>query len=184
MTRRNTWKRLREGLEGPTVTVQLPREWAEELLSSLMTSLEMDDGEGDPDADLDMDMDADADMGGEMGPMEPPDMDSDDEFGGGGGFSAGEDDEPDFAAGDDDDEEEESPPPKAKKPPEKSKDKGKSKKDEPKKDDSDDDDEKDEAIDFAGSGQNVRPKTALGESSFAKLAGYLARRSPKTVRRK
>lgn len=175
MARRNPWQRLREGVEGPTVNVTLPREWAEELLNSLMSSLEMDGGMDDggdmddedgmhPEPDLD-------DMGG------PPDDDADDL----GDFALGmDDDEPDMPAGDDSDEDEE-PAPKKKGPgrPPGSKNKAKKKGDGPKKDDDDDsEDETDEATDIGmGSAPfGVRPQTALGESAFARAARRLASR--------
>jgi hypothetical protein len=53
MTRVTTssWHRLRESTEGPNVTIEIPREWAEELLRSLATALEIeDDGGEEPDA--------------------------------------------------------------------------------------------------------------------------------------
>jgi hypothetical protein len=163
MARRSIWERLHESTEGPTVTISLPREWAEELMRSLMTSLEIDDGAGDPDMDDsgldDMDPTSDMDAGFD---------DSDDEP----GFSAGDegDDVPDFAAGDDEDEEDDDddappPPPAKKKSPAKGKEKSKE------KDDDSDDDDKDEATDYG----QVRPGTALGESAFSRLAGKLAR---------
>ena len=82
------WEQLRESTEGPTVTLEVPRDVADQLLNMLATSLEVDD-DGD---DMGMDMEPDDDdFGG------PPDGDEDDL-----GFSAGSE-SPDF--GDDDDEE-------------------------------------------------------------------------------
>ena len=176
MARRGgAWRRLMESTEGPTVTLSLPREWAEELLRSLMGSLEMgdDDGFGDPDLDdmggMEPDLD---DMGG------PPDGDMDD-------MGLGMDDdggELDFAAGEpDDDEDDEPAPPKKRgpgRPPGKSK-----KKAEPKDDDDsdsdesddDDDDEKDEAVDFSrGPTDGFRAGTAVGESAYARAARAIA----------
>lgn len=149
---RTTWHRLMESTEGPTVTIQIPREWAEELMRALMTSLEIEDMGGEPDMEDEPHAEPDEDDFGGM-----PDMDDDDE--GPLGFSAGDEegDEPDFAAGDDDDEEE----------PDDDSD------DDDDDEDDDDDDEKEEGIDFSGSDRNTRPKTALGESAFAR-AGRLA----------
>ncbi len=171
MARRSIWERLHESTEGPTVTISLPREWAEELLRSLMTSLEMEDGEGgmeDPDMDMGDD-DADADVDGLPGMDD--DFLGDDEPG---GFSAGDegDDVPDFAAGDDDDEDDAPTTPK-KKAPAKKDDKSKSK-------EKDDDDEKDEGTEYG----QTRPQTALGESTFARLAGKLSVRRPTRGRRR
>jgi hypothetical protein len=103
MAHRSTWHRLMESTEGPTVTVQIPREWAEELLRAIATSLEIDDvGDDLGDGDLD---------GLDVPHMEPDEDDlggtDDFEFGGeGDGLDddepAGDDDEDDS---DDDDEE-------------------------------------------------------------------------------
>lgn len=149
--RKNIWERLNESTEGPNVTISIPREWAEELMRSIMTSLEIEDGGGEPDEMGEPHAEPDEDdLGG------PPDGDADD-----GGFSADEDDEvPDFAAGDDDDDDDS---------------------DEDDSDD-DDDDEKDEGADMDG----ARPKTALGESTFARLSRKLGRPSarPSKTRRR
>jgi hypothetical protein len=154
------------------VTVALPREWAEELMRSLMTSLEMggdevdaEVGMDDPDLDMGMDMDADADLDMD-GPM---DLGLDDEPG----------DEPDFAAGDDDSEDE--PAPKKRgpgRPPGKSKPKKDD--DKKKKPSDDDDDEKDETVDFSrGPADGFSPGNALGESAFHRAARVIARRRPR-----
>lgn len=139
------WEQLNESTEGPTVTLQVPREVADQLLTMLASSLEIDDdGETagmdheEPDAD---------DFGG------PPDGDSDDM-----GFSPGDDDEFDFPAGDDDedeDNEDDSEP--------------ESEDDEDEDDNEDDEEgeETDEASDYSRSGGNpsgLRTQTALGES--------------------
>ncbi|HEU5118667.1 MAG TPA: hypothetical protein VFT74_18885 [Isosphaeraceae bacterium] len=146
--RRNAWRRLMESTEGPNVTIQIPREWAEELMRALMTSLEIEDMDGEPDMEDDPHAEPDEDdLGGIV-----PDMDGDDDDDGPPGFASGDDDdEPDFAAGDDDEEDDDS--------------------DDDDDDDEDDDDEKDEAADYSRSGGNpsgLRPQTALGESAFAR----------------
>lgn len=163
--RRSIWEQLEESTEGPTVTLQIPRERAEELMQILMAGLEMDDGMGMGDPGLDGEMDdIDADMG--MGDV-PDDMDSP-------GFSAGDDDMPDFAAGDDEAEDEPAPP-KKKGPPggKPAKKKGGGDKPEKKKSDDDDSDAKDENADC---GDDYRPQTALGESSLMRLARVRSRR--------
>lgn len=78
---RSIWERLvRESSEGPTVTLTLPREVAQELMGILMGSLEMDlGGAGGGEDEIDVGMsggepDAD-DFGG------PSDGDADDMFG-------------------------------------------------------------------------------------------------------
>lgn len=157
---RNIWEQIRESTEGPTVTVALPREYAEQLMQSLMQSLEMDDMGGED--DLDLGMTPGDDDGDE--PMPDDDMGELD-------FDGGDE----MPAGDDDDEFDEPSPPKKKGPPEKSK----PKKDDKKKsdDDDEDDDKKDEASDYGSSGghaNGMRPQTALGES-FRRLAGYIPR---------
>lgn len=96
--RRNIWERLNESTEGPSVTVSLPREFAEELMRSLMSSLEIEDDMDGEDMDIDAlnphpEPDED-DMGG------PSDFDADDMPDGGLDFSS--DDEDDMPAGDDD----------------------------------------------------------------------------------
>lgn len=180
------WRRLMESTEGPTVTVALPREWAEELLQSLAASLEMGDGlDGDmddPDAgmDLDMDMDSGPDMG-------------DDDMGMGPGMDGDDGGELDFAAGEPDDDEPPAPPKKkgpGRPPGSKSKKKDAPKSKEKPKDDSDDDEEKDENVDFsAGPTDGFSPGTAFGESAYARAAGLISefrrvgRRRP-AVRRK
>jgi hypothetical protein len=183
---RGPWGRLMESTEGPTVTLNLPREWAEELLNSLMSSLELADGAdemdmGDPqddmDADAGMDMtDGDADMDD---PMADLDFDLD-----------GGADQP---AGDLDDDSDDEPPAKRGpgRPPGKSKkkDDAPKKKEPPKKDDSgdddDDEDEKDEDLDFSrGPADGFAPGIALGESAFARAARAIsARRHPRAPRR-
>lgn len=68
MTRRarSIWERLAmESMEGPTVTISLPRELAQELVGALMGSLELDGGGGHAEPDED-------DFGG------TPDGDADD----------------------------------------------------------------------------------------------------------
>lgn len=151
MRRGISWRRLRESTEGPNVTVQLPRQWAEELMRALMTSLEIEDMgaepdmEGEPHAEPDED-----DLPGGI-----PDMDADDDVPA--GFESDEDEEPEFKAGepeDDDDSDKES----------------------------DDDDEKDEALDFSSSDRNIRTKTALGESSFARAARLIAENNRRVKR--
>lgn len=158
--RKNIWEQIQESTEGPTVTVTIPREFAEELLRSLAASLEQDmpdDGDGE---DLDSVGDLDfGDEGGDMDDMDdlqgPPEDDMD----------------LDFMPAGDDDEEDDSGHPAGKKGPgrppgakNKKKDDGD---DEEEKDD--DDDEKDES---AGA---IRPQTALGESAFSRLSRGLAR---------
>lgn len=159
--RKNVWERLRESTEGPNVTLQVPRAWAEDLLRSIATALEVEDG-GDGDMDIDMSHDEpdDDDLGG-LSDNDEDDMPfsmGDDDVDP--GFSSGDDDDDDMlTAGDEDDDD--APAPKGAKgrgrPP------GvKNKKKDADDDDSDDDDEdKDEAIDPTSS---VRPQTALGES--------------------
>lgn len=115
--RRSIWESVNESTEGPNVTIEIPREWAEGLMRVLATALELED-HGDEEDDIDMDADGTDDVA---------ELD----------FS-GADDGPDFAANDDDD------------------------------DDSSEDEEEDDDTDEA-----VRPKTALGESSFSKLARAL-----------
>lgn len=156
--KRNIWESLYESTEGPTVTIQMPREWAETLLHSIAASLEMEGGEdgdfgmGDheePDAD---DMGGPSDFDADNGIEDDGDgfdMGASDDEEGGDGFSAGEDDEMDFAAGEDDDDDEPAPAPK-KKP---AADKKPSKEKKPKDDDGEDDTD-----------ESVRPQTALGES--------------------
>ncbi len=153
MSKNSAWQRLRESTEGPMVTVQLPREWAEELLRSLATALEVEDMGGEPGGDDDMmgvpHMEPDADdLGGE------PDFDMDDMFGGGGEGDSEE--EPEEPAGDDDDEES----------------------DEDDSDEEEDDDEEEEQDESAGP---YRPETAVGEKylGFNKLKNKLARQEGK-----
>lgn len=169
-----TWRRLMESTEGPTVTVALPREWAEELMRSLMASLEM--GGDDVDGEIGMDdMDdpgldgMDDDMGMDLAVGGPDDIGLDDEPG----------DEPDFAAGDDDEDDEPAPPKRGPGRPPGSKSKPKAKGDDKKKksDEDDDDDEKDENVDFSqGPTDGFSPGTALGESAFHRAARVIARR--------
>lgn len=174
MARKSTWHRLMESTEGPTVTVQIPRMWAEELLRSLATALEMDDGMGAGD-----EMGGDMDMGGEphMEPDAddmggPPDFDLDDMFGGGdeaGGEEkpeppAGDSDDDDDSESDDDDDDEED-------------------------DDDDDEEEQDEAADYSKSGGNpsgLRTQTAFGEMfrrGGKKLSESKRRPAPRAKRR-
>lgn len=107
---RSIWERLalESSVEGPTVTISLPRELAQELVGALMGSLEMDGGgeadlePDDDDTDVDADLtggvdDSDplaaligGDGGGDGGGLEPDD-DSDDD-------SDDDDDDPDEAA--------------------------------------------------------------------------------------
>lgn len=98
MRRTNVWQRLRESTEGPLVTVQIPREWAEELMRSLMTSLEIEDMGDEPDMEGEPHMEPDEDD--LPGGMPDGDEDDGDEL----DFSGEDDDEPELAAGDDDDE--------------------------------------------------------------------------------
>lgn len=131
MARRSIWEELDmyESSEGPTVTLTLSREVAEQLLGLISSALEIEGG-GDEgfDDELGGEMD-DMDLDGDMS-MDPPggDMTDDEpEFGA---------DDPLVPAGDDDEEEDDAPPPKKKpsgdKKPEKKKDddKPKDKKDE------------------------------------------------------
>lgn len=137
------WEQLNESTEGPTVTLQVPREVADQLLTMLASSLEMDDDMGGDDMGMDGDMGDD-----EFGPP-PPDDDA-------GGFSA-DDGMPDFAAGDDDDSDDE----------EDSDDDDSDEEEDDDDEDEDDDEETDEAADYAHSGGNpsgLRTQTALGES--------------------
>jgi hypothetical protein len=153
------------------VTLQVPREVADQLLAMLATSLEVDDG-GDMG-----DMDSD-DFG------EPPDGDEDDGFGmppmggdegGDDDFFPGLGDEPDEDSDDDDDDDDDDGP----SPPKR---KGKGSDDEDSDDDDEDDEDTDEAADYGHSGgdpSGLRPQTALGEShiGFGKLRGQLSRKS-------
>jgi hypothetical protein len=145
MRRTNSWNRLMESTEGPTVSVQIPREWAEELLRSLAAALEIEDmGAEDGESGIG-DMDIDPMMGGldDMEPEGPLDFDTD--------TDDGEDEE--LPAGDDDEEDSE---------------------DDDSDDDSDDDDDvEEEAVDFACSDRPTRPGTAFNESAFSKLAKKL-----------
>ena len=170
--RKNIWERLQESTEGPTVTVALPREWAEELLHSLAQSLEMDDMGGDDAAmdDMggdDMDLDMGMDGGDEGGPDEL-------DFGGDDMMPAGDGD-------DEDDGGIVSPrkgpgrPPGSKNKP---KDDGGSKKKPaddkkkaPKKDDDKGDDDEDDTKDESAEADGFRPQTALGES-VRRLGAY------------
>ncbi len=170
MARNSSWKRLMESTEGPTVQVALPREWAEQLLSQLAQSLEMDDMGGDDSMGLDDMGDDDMDFGaGDEGGDDPAELDF------------GADDM--LAAGDDDEEEAPSGPGPGRPPGSKNKPKADKKKsdDKPKKDkkpesDEDEDDEKDEAADYSGGHANgMRPQTALGESA-RRLGAYIAPR--------
>lgn len=151
MPKNSAWQRLRESTEGPTVTVQLPREWAEELLRSLATALEVDDMGGEEPDELGMPhMEPDEDdLGG------PPDFDMDDMFGGGPDDDAG-DEEPEAAAGEDDDE-------------------GSDEDDSDEEDDDDEEDEEGEEQDESAG--PYRPQTAVGEKylGFNKLKNKLAR---------
>ncbi len=162
--RKNIWEQIQESTEGPTVTVTIPREFAEELLRSLAASLEQDmpdDGDGE---DLDSVGDLDfGDEGGDMGMDDlqgPPEDGMDIDF---------------MPAGDDDEEDDSSGPPAGKKGPgrppgAKNKKKSDDGDDDDKDDKEEDDDEKDES---AGA---IRPQTALGESAFSRLSRSLARR--------
>lgn len=150
----NSWGRVgrvgrlvRESQEGPNVTIQLPREWAEELLRAVATALEVEDMGGEPDAEGMMHMEPDEDdLGGE------PDADMDDILGLDGLGGLGSDDDAD---GDSDDDE----------------DRPAGEPDEV--DDDEDDEETDEAagpVDFSAAGSGLRTKTALGEGSAWRLA--------------
>ncbi len=145
--RHTIWEQLWESTEGPTVTVQIPRQWAEELLRSIATALEIEDvgmdGEDDLSDEPHMEPDAD-DMGG------PPDGDEDDM---GLDLMPHGDDDDDVAAGDDDDEDDEED------------------------DDDDEQEEEDEAYEATDPHQRdgMRPETALGESKFSRLAGKLGK---------
>lgn len=161
------WEQLRESTEGPMVTLEIPREVADQLLAMLATSLEVD-GDGDDMGDMDSD-----DFGG------PPDGDEDDlgmpSFGDDDMFP-GLGDESDDDDSDNDEDDEPFPPKK----------KGKSDDDDSDDDDEDDEDDDDEdtdeAADYAHSGGNpsgLRPQTALGETyvGFKKLKGKLSHQS-------
>jgi hypothetical protein len=142
MARRiSIWERLRESTEGPTVSLQIPREWAEELLRSLASALEVEDMGSDDGMGMDdmggmdvphMEPDAD-DLGG------PPDFDSDDA-----GMDAMSPDEKSDSESDDDDD------------------------DESDEDEDDEDEDEDEEQDEAAG--PVRPRTALGER-YARFKG-------------
>lgn len=136
---RSTWHRLMESTEGPTVTVQIPREWAEELLRAIATSLEIGDvGDDLGDGDLDgmdvphMEPDED-DLGG------PPDFD----------FDGGDDDEGELPAGDDSDEEEPD--------------------DEEEEEEDDEKDEAADYSRSGGNPSGLRTQTALGESKLLRI---------------
>lgn len=100
---RSIWERLTmESTEGPTVTISLPRELAQQLVGSLMGSLELDGDMGDGMADDGMGLEPDADDIGGV-----PDGDADDVLAAfaGGDAGAEDDDDPDpIPAGDDDDD--------------------------------------------------------------------------------
>lgn len=144
---RNIWEWLEESTEGPSVTLTLPREVAEQLMSMLGSALEVDDMEGGDDAEFGMappggdDADIDIPFGdiGDGGDMGEPDLGADDDM-----MPAGDEDEP-------------APPKKS--PPKPKKDGGEKKKsdDKPKKDDK----EKDK-------------KESVTES-VRRLAGYVPR---------
>ncbi len=143
------WEQLRESTEGPTVTLEIPRAVADELLAMLSTSLEVDDAEsGEPDAD---------DFGG------PPDGDEDDVPD---GFSIGDDDdmEPDFAAGADDDSDE---------------DETDDDSDDDDEEEDDETDEAADYSRSGGNASGLRTQTALGEErlGFKKLKGKLSHQS-------
>lgn len=147
MARRNIWEQIWESTEGPTVTLNLPRSVAEELLGMIASALEVEDMEGGDDVGMDG--------------LDGINPDLDDPAGGDDEFGMGMDDggELDFGAGDDvpagdDDDDEPPPPPKKKSPPKK--DGG-----EKKKDDKPKDDDKDK-------------KEALGES-VRRLGAYVPR---------
>ena len=128
------WEQLRESTEGPTVTLQVPRDVADQLLSMLATSLEVGDGEGgmEPDADdFGGPPDGDAD---DMG-MPPMDDGGDEDM-----FDLGDDtdddsDDDDSDDGDDDDD-----------------------------DDDDEKDEAADYAHSGGNPSGLRPQTAFGES--------------------
>lgn len=129
------WVQLRESTEGPTVTLQVPREVADQLLDMLSTSLEVDDGEDDLDGFSDGD-----DMGFQIPGMGPDDGDdSDDDMMP--SFSASDDEGPDDDDEDDDDSGEDDA-----------------------EEDDDDDDEDDEKDESANPFRSPRTQTALGES--------------------
>ena len=131
--KRNIWEWLEESTEGPSVTLSLPREVAEQLLSMLGAALEVDDMEGGGDDELGFDAgppggdDIDIPFG-DIDDSNPSELD----------FGADDDMMP---AGDDDDEPAGPPVPKKKSPP---KDGGEKKADDkPKKKDDAGDKEKD-----------------------------------------
>lgn len=100
---RSIWERLalESSVEGPTVTISLPRELAQELVGALMGSLEMDGGgEADLEADDD-DLDVDSDLTGGADDSDPLAA----LIGGDGGGEA--DLEPDDDDDDDDDDQDE-----------------------------------------------------------------------------
>lgn len=96
------WERLFESTEGPTVTLRIPRQLAEDLLAAISIGIETSDS-GD---------DMELDLGPDMPGMDGPDQDSDDEdaivlFG-------GDDDDSDDDHDDDEDDEDESTAPRPK----------------------------------------------------------------------
>ncbi len=112
MARRSIWEQLRESTEGPTVTLQLPREVAEALLQQIAGALEVDDGGEMDDPGMD-------DVGaGEDDFTDGLDDGNDDEDI---GFSAGGDEPDDLPAGDDDEDEPEDDGDDDKEPPKKKK---------------------------------------------------------------
>jgi hypothetical protein len=122
MTRVTTssWHRLRESTEGPNVTIEIPREWAEELLRSLATALEIEDGGGEePDMAGMAHMEPDEDDIGGIGDDDGDDGVGELDFDLPAGDDSEDDEEP---AGDSDDEDDD--------------------------DDDDEDDETEEAVDF------------------------------------
>ena len=153
MPRRNIWEQLWESTEGPTVTLNLPRAVAEELLNMIAGALDMEGGEDGLGMDDDMGDDSmdDLDAGGPPGFGE--DEPGDDMFGGDGpDFGADDDDE--TPAGDDDGGDDGRPKAKAAKKPADGKPK--------KKDKSKDDDDGD------------KPTESLGES-VRRLGAYVPR---------
>lgn len=83
--RMSVWNMLRESVETPTVTVNMPKEWAHELMRSLAAALEIEDVANDTELD---------DTDGEH-----PEPDLDDV-----GLSSGDDDEDDMFDEDDDED--------------------------------------------------------------------------------
>lgn len=98
MARRgNIWEQIWESTEGPTVTLNLPREQAEMLLGMIASALDMEGGGDDLGGDMMDDPDADMDFGADPGgSVDGGELDFGDDSGGDDALdAAGEmDDEP------------------------------------------------------------------------------------------